>query len=400
MKKYALTPFTLLAVASFVACGSPTDDEPTPTPSSLVSTLDEPAGDNCVFGGLAVVSGVDTNGDGELGEAEVTTVSYVCNGAKGNDGGDGDAGENGAPSLVETEDATTCDAERGGVVVKVGTDTNLDGVLQEGEVTSSRTVCNGTDASIGPVLIGRATIEAGTVCGGGGTALQVGHDADADGVLDLEEVESEIVECGPCPIDFATDPQDATQCVAVRTVLVEGYFDDVIDPDGLNPGVAVGERFVARVQYVEPASPTDTNPDGSVGTYQFTDAPTSFTVELVGAKIESAAAADVTFDFRNDFGFVHQDEYVITSNANKPFYGVGVQAIAIAMYDHEGTAFSSDGFRGPLTLANAEQAYLTINFGDTTPPDNSMNPGPGPGPIGGGGPMATAIGTITNVDYR
>lgn len=48
--------------------------------SALVRLDDEPAGENCTFGGVAVRAGLDTNADGELSETEVTETRYVCDG--------------------------------------------------------------------------------------------------------------------------------------------------------------------------------------------------------------------------------------------------------------------------------------------------------------------------------
>lgn len=47
---------------------------------ALVKLEDEPAGDNCDFGGTRVLSGLDANGNDTLDETEVTGTTYVCNG--------------------------------------------------------------------------------------------------------------------------------------------------------------------------------------------------------------------------------------------------------------------------------------------------------------------------------
>ena len=60
---------------------------------ALVSTVEEPAGDNCEDGGVAVSYGSDTNNNGELDEEEVTGVDYICNGTDGTNGAAGDDGE-------------------------------------------------------------------------------------------------------------------------------------------------------------------------------------------------------------------------------------------------------------------------------------------------------------------
>lgn len=47
---------------------------------SLVKTTAEAAGVNCTAGGTKIESGVDNNGNNTLDAAEVTNISYVCNG--------------------------------------------------------------------------------------------------------------------------------------------------------------------------------------------------------------------------------------------------------------------------------------------------------------------------------
>lgn len=43
-----------------------------------VKLVVEPPGENCEHGGTAVRSGLDTDGDGELSDEEITNVQYVC----------------------------------------------------------------------------------------------------------------------------------------------------------------------------------------------------------------------------------------------------------------------------------------------------------------------------------
>ena len=47
---------------------------------SLISVVDEPAGDNCENGGKKFLSGIDTDRNGVLDESEVKTSYYICNG--------------------------------------------------------------------------------------------------------------------------------------------------------------------------------------------------------------------------------------------------------------------------------------------------------------------------------
>lgn len=48
--------------------------------NSLVSVVDEAAGDNCEYGGKKFMSGLDKDGNGVLDESEVKNSYYICNG--------------------------------------------------------------------------------------------------------------------------------------------------------------------------------------------------------------------------------------------------------------------------------------------------------------------------------
>jgi hypothetical protein len=70
--------------------------------ASLLAVDAEAPGDNCATGGQRIRSGLDDDGDGVLGEEEVDSTAYICNGPQGPQGevgpqGDqGDQGEQGA----------------------------------------------------------------------------------------------------------------------------------------------------------------------------------------------------------------------------------------------------------------------------------------------------------------
>ena len=54
--------------------------------SSLLASVAEPNGSNCTWGGTKITAGPDTNADGILELAEVTSTTFVCNGAPGSAG--------------------------------------------------------------------------------------------------------------------------------------------------------------------------------------------------------------------------------------------------------------------------------------------------------------------------
>jgi hypothetical protein len=68
------------------ACGHPTARHHTPTPDarstvehlSLYTSVPEPAGVNCRWGGVKTGTGPDLNGNGVLERQEVATITYAC----------------------------------------------------------------------------------------------------------------------------------------------------------------------------------------------------------------------------------------------------------------------------------------------------------------------------------
>jgi OmcA/MtrC family decaheme c-type cytochrome len=112
--------------------------------STVVKTSAEPAGKNCQAGGTKVESGIDANGNGGLDDAEIDSARtyYVCNGAAGSSKG----------TLIKTtpEPAGT-NCANGGTKVEVGLDANGNGVLDPTEVATSQTtfICNGATGSNG-----------------------------------------------------------------------------------------------------------------------------------------------------------------------------------------------------------------------------------------------------------
>jgi hypothetical protein len=98
----------------------------------------EAAGTNCATGGEKVNAGLDTNGNGILDTSEITTKGYVCNGTNGTNG------TNGLNTLVAiVTEPTGANCTYGGIKVTSGLDTNANGTLDSGEVTTTKYVCNG-----------------------------------------------------------------------------------------------------------------------------------------------------------------------------------------------------------------------------------------------------------------
>jgi len=116
------------------ACSGDPGSPGTPGTNGLVETSLEPAGANCPYGGTKIVVGVDGNSNGALDASEVTATgtSYTCNGS-------------GKSSLVRTANepaGTHCPF--GGTRIETGLDLDGDGALGAAEVDVAATsyVCN------------------------------------------------------------------------------------------------------------------------------------------------------------------------------------------------------------------------------------------------------------------
>jgi hypothetical protein len=111
-----------------------------PPPKVVVRLVAEPPGTHCAAGGTAVQSGPDDNRNGQLDDAEVAHIDYVCNPT------------NAAlrTRIVSLPPGAQCPA--GGIEFQAGRDSNGNGQLDDGEV-ESRTV------SCGDVVAGNLEIK-------------------------------------------------------------------------------------------------------------------------------------------------------------------------------------------------------------------------------------------------
>jgi len=146
--------------SEFVCNGEPGSDGVAGL-SSLVSVSNEPAGINCLIGGVRIDAGIDDNGNGILDPSEVEGREYLCNGAPGADGvsgADGDQGADGDPAadgvpglstlvLVNDEPAGGANCSTGGIRIDTGIDDNNNGSLDITEIATTNYVCNGSDVS-------------------------------------------------------------------------------------------------------------------------------------------------------------------------------------------------------------------------------------------------------------
>jgi len=169
--------------------------------SSLSAVSAEPAGGNCPTGGVKIDSGLDNGSgggsvarDNVLQSGEITVTRYICNGA---------AGPSGYSSLMTSvPEAAGLQCVSGGLKISIGLDNGAgtgsiarDGSLQIGEITETRYICHGTNGTSGfSSLVATAAEIAGANCPNGGTKVTTGLDNGAsggvarDGVLQTGEV--------------------------------------------------------------------------------------------------------------------------------------------------------------------------------------------------------------------
>ena len=100
---------------------------------SLIRVVSVVAGGDCANGGARIDTGIDTNGDSVLDDEEVTDSVYVCNGL------DGVSAPASMVEVVRVEAADGCDGAA--IRIESGVDSNGNGLLDEAEVSATETIC-------------------------------------------------------------------------------------------------------------------------------------------------------------------------------------------------------------------------------------------------------------------
>lgn len=151
--------------------------------SQIVETRPEQPGGICVYGGVVVRVGTDDSGDAVLQDAEVELTKYVCDHVIV------------APTLIEVSaEPRGANCTYGGKAIRVGIDTNVNGVLDPVEAGAPAYMC---DADGAPYVVSIVSEPAGTHCGAGGVAILSGPDENANGDLDASEVVATTYVCNP-----------------------------------------------------------------------------------------------------------------------------------------------------------------------------------------------------------
>jgi hypothetical protein len=218
--------FTLCALAltlALTACGGGSDTaaiasttDTTTKVATLVLAGTEAVGLHCASGGAYINAGLDSNANGVLDAAEITSTQYVCNGSLGATGATGATGSSGLTSLVRiSAEAAGSHCTYGGSQISVGLDSNRNGVLDTSEITSTDYVCQGAAGATGSTgatgttgatgstglssLIAVVSEAAGANCTYGGHKVTTGLDSNSSGVLDAGEITSTTYTCDGAP---------------------------------------------------------------------------------------------------------------------------------------------------------------------------------------------------------
>jgi hypothetical protein len=146
----------------------------------------------CVNGGIQVETGIDANVSGVLDNSEVSALENICNGQDGH---------NALINLTTIEPGPIC--QNGGMQVHSGPDLNNDHILSQNEVSATKTICNAVNGSNGAAgrdgsnyIVDLSPIASGhPQCANGGARVDAGLDSNRNGALDSGEVSSSVYIC-------------------------------------------------------------------------------------------------------------------------------------------------------------------------------------------------------------
>lgn len=232
----------LVAVTAVVGCSSEPAMESAP-PAKVVTRTDPASTAECPFGGTVVSSGLDSNGNGKLDDAEVKTRTLVCN----------DAPAQPSPTILVRlvpEPANGGHCAEGGTAVQSGPDRNGNGRLDDDEVTHTDFVC-------GLAALTRLVPEpaSGGHCAEGGTAVQSGLDRNGNGRLDDTEVAHTDFVCGLAVLTRLDAEPQGDRCAAGGVVFNAGLDRDgngaLDNTEVLSTEISCGDRIERDVDIID-----------------------------------------------------------------------------------------------------------------------------------------------------
>ncbi len=160
LRTILMTSTALSTVLAAAACSTSEDGT-----AALLSFDDEPAGEHCASGGTRVTGGRDENDNGQLDDDEIEDEAYICPGVKGDPGEQGEPGEDAERFLVDVRvEPAGENCEFGGHAVVGGLDTDgdddIDQVLQTAYLCEAAPV---GAAARGFRLVGKYTAPGGPI---------------------------------------------------------------------------------------------------------------------------------------------------------------------------------------------------------------------------------------------
>ena len=155
--------------------------------TALVVVAQELSGNNCTTGGTRVSVGLDINENKILDIFEISSSNYICNGANGSDGLAGSQGLNGTAGINGTN----------GTNGTVGNTGDTGGIGANGSNGSAgSTGPTGSVGAIGLNSLLEVVAEAmGIHCLSGGVKATSGIDSNANGFIDVTEINSTTYVC-------------------------------------------------------------------------------------------------------------------------------------------------------------------------------------------------------------
>lgn len=149
------------------------------TPGVLVRVVPVSPGEKCPLGGLLSRAGLDVDGDGVLGDREVTRETLSCTEAEA------------ILTRVSPLQLSPPPCAFGGSLLEAGPDVNRNGVLDDVERRAQSYVCIPT-----PNLLLRQVEEpASNACPNGGTRVLAGADVNNDGTFEDTEATRSLLVC-------------------------------------------------------------------------------------------------------------------------------------------------------------------------------------------------------------
>ena len=158
---WALGCTTLIFLSAYGGQTDPAEIKARPNQPIAVAMLNMAPISACPSGGITIQSGIDVNANQILELTEASSTQYVC------DGLDGLSGTSSLNALVLiTSEAAGAHCATGGSLVSVGLDSNSNSMLESGEITSFKYICNGARGTTGATGATGATGETGPSGGG------------------------------------------------------------------------------------------------------------------------------------------------------------------------------------------------------------------------------------------